>query len=119
MNIGAISYSISAFTFLIFLAILLTDRHKGKTKKALLVATSISCIWSFALAYESLLFVDVVDISIIEYFKTVSWLLLLIQLLSIAYSDRFTDQTIRKIRLCQYVMHHAIQQPLHIDFSPH
>jgi len=98
MNIGAISYSISAFTFLIFLAILLTDRHKGTTKLALLIAASVNCIWSFALAYEALTSVDVVQISIIEYFKSVSWLILLVQLLSIAYSGRFTKATIKKLQ---------------------
>ena len=95
MNIGAISYSISAFTFLIFLAILLTDRHKGNTKQALLIAASVSCIWSFVLAYDSLLFVGEIHISIVEYFKSVAWLILLVQLLSIAYSDRFNNKVIK------------------------
>lgn len=98
MNIGAISYSISAFTFLIFLAILLTDRHKGNTKQALLIAASVSCIWSFLQAYDSLLYVGDVHISIVEYFKSVAWLILLVQLLSIAYSDRFKNVVIKKIQ---------------------
>jgi len=98
MNIGAISYSISAFTFLIFLAILLTDRHKGTTKQALLIAASVNCAWSFVLAYESLLLVDEVQISIIEYFKSVSWLILLVQLLTVAYSGRFKKATLYKIQ---------------------
>lgn len=98
MNIGAISYSISAFTFLIFLAILLTDRHKGNTKKALLIAASISCIWSFMQAYDSLLSVGGIHVSIVEYFKSVAWLILLVQLLSVAYSDRFKNNTIKKIQ---------------------
>ena len=98
MNIGAIGYSISAFTFLIFLAILLTDRHKGTTKTALLIAASVSCIWSFTLAYEALSLFEEVQISIFEYFKSVSWLILLVQLLSIAYSSRFKKTTIKKIQ---------------------
>ena len=98
MNIGAISYSISAFTFLIFLAILLTDRHKGSTKKSLVIAASVSCVWSFVLAYESLMQSDDVQISIVEYFKSVSWIFLLVQLLSIAYSNRFTVQLIKKAK---------------------
>ena len=98
MNIGAISYSISAFTFLIFLAILLTDRHKGKTKQALLIAASINFIWSVVLAYDSLIFVDEIQISVIEYLKTFSWILLLVQLLSVAFSDRISEQGIRKIQ---------------------
>ena len=98
MNIGAVSYSISAFTFLIFLAILLTDKHKGPTKRALVVAASINCVWSFALAYESLLFVDTVQLSFVEYFKSVSWLILLVQLLSVIYSDHFTSNIIKNSR---------------------
>ena len=98
MNIGAIGYSISAFTFLIFLAILLTDRHKGTTKKALLIAASVNCIWSFVLAYESLTLSDEIQISIFEYFKNVSWLILLVQLLTIAYSARFKKTTIKKVQ---------------------
>ena len=37
MNIGSIGYSISALTFLIFFAVLLTDKHKGPTKKLLVI----------------------------------------------------------------------------------
>ena len=98
MNIGAISYSISAFTFLIFLAILLTDRHKGTTKQTLLLAAGINCAWSFFLAYVSLISIDSVQIPVVEYFKSVSWLVLLLQLLSVAYSDRFKAETVRKFR---------------------
>jgi len=98
MNVGAIGYSISAFTFLIFIAILLTDRHKGKTKQALLAAASVNCIWSIVLAYESLSLLDDVQVSIFEYFKSVSWLVLLVQLLSIAYSGRFKQATIKKVQ---------------------
>jgi len=99
MNIGAISYSISAFTFLIFLAILLTDRHKGSTKQALLIAASINCFWSFILAYESLVSTFPIRVSIIEYLKGTSWLLLLVQLLCLSYSTRFEKKTIKKIKL--------------------
>ncbi len=98
MNIGAISYSISAFTFLIFLAILLTDRHKGSTKQALVIAASISCIWSFVLAYESLLSTANIQLSIIEYFKSASWIILLIQLLSTVYGERFERKKIKKVQ---------------------
>jgi len=98
MNIGAISYSISAFTFLIFLAILLTDRHKGSTKKALVVAACINCVWSFVLAYEALTFVDSVQLSILEYLKSASWLMLLVQLLGVTYNEHFSSRTLKKIK---------------------
>ena len=101
MNIGAISYSISAFTFLIFLAILLTDRHKGRTKRTLLAAALVSSLWSFILAYQSLSLYTDIEISPIEYFKNLFWLILLVQLLTIAYSDRFDARTIKRV---QYVL---------------
>ena len=50
------------------------------------------------LAYDSLLFVGDIRISIVEYFKSVAWLILLVQLLSIAYSDRFKNVLIKKIQ---------------------
>ncbi len=98
MNIGAISYSVSAFTFLIFFAILLTDKHKGLTKQALLIASAVSCLWSFILIYESLN--EQVDLSpnVFEYFKCASWLLFLERLLSFAYSERYSKRTIKKIQ---------------------
>ena len=98
MNIGAIGYSISGFTFLIFITVLLTDRHKGTTKKALLVAASVNCIWSFFLAYESLILLNEIQVSIVEYFKSVSWMVLLVQFLSVAFSGRFKNTTIKKVQ---------------------
>jgi len=99
MNIGAISYSVSAFTFLIFFAVLLTDKHKGITKQAFLLAAAVSCFWSFVLIYESLN--DQVDISpnAFEYFKSVAWLLFLERLLSFAYSGRFPQKVIHRVQL--------------------
>jgi putative PEP-CTERM system histidine kinase len=104
MNIGAISYTISAFTFLIFLAILLTDQHKGATKRSLLIAAGFSCLWSFVLVYESLVLSGEVQISVFEYFKSVAWLIFLIQILSITYSDRFDHKVIKKVRYGIYLV---------------
>jgi len=98
MNIGAISYSISAFTFLIFIAILLTDRHKGATKQALLIAACVNCFWAFILAYESLVSSFPIRVSIIEYLKGTSWLLLLVQLLCRSYSNRMSEKNIKNIK---------------------
>ncbi len=99
MNIGAISYSISAFTFLVFLAVLLTDKHKGLTKQALVIASAISCIWSFSLIYESLNDVVDIDPSILEYFKSVSWLLFLERLLTLAYKERYSDKFVKRLQI--------------------
>jgi putative PEP-CTERM system histidine kinase len=99
MNIGAISYSICAFTFLIFLAILLTDKHRGKTKQALLISSFTSLLWSVVLAYESLVIEGVPDISIFEYLKTISWLILLTSLLRAVYSERYSAKSIRNFQI--------------------
>ena len=99
MNIGAISYSISAFTFLIFLAILLTDRHKGATKTTLLVAAFINCLWSFTLAYDSLSISVDIEITLIEYFKNLSWLMLLVQLVETFFQDHRIKKVIGFLNL--------------------
>lgn len=98
MNIGAISYSVSAFTFLIFLAILLTDHHRGKTKRILLLAAAISFLWSVVLAYQSLSFIAYIHIPLIEYIKSIAWVAMLVQLLTVAYSERYSDQIRRKFK---------------------
>lgn len=116
MNIGAISYSISAFTFLIFLAILLTDKHKGSTKKALLIAASVNCIWSFLLAYQSLINLSGIQVSIFEYFKSVSWLILLTQLLCVACGDRFENTTIKKIKYGVLILISMLISPVLIEY---
>lgn len=116
MNIGAISYSISAFTFLIFLAILLTDKHKGATKKALLIAASVNCIWSFLLAYQSLINLSSIQVSIFEYFKSVSWLILLTQLLCVACGDRFENATIKKIKYGVLILVSVLISPVLIEY---
>ena len=99
MNIGAISYTISAFTFFIFLVVLLTDKHKGHTKQSLVVAAFISCVWSFQLAYYSLTGSVNTELPFLEFLKDVSWLVLLVQLLSIAYGNRSQSN---KARLVKY-----------------
>ncbi len=118
MNIGAISYSISAFTFLIFLVILLTDRHRGATKRALVIAASISCIWSFVLAYESLLSTANVQLSIIEYLKSASWVILLIQLLGVVYGDRFERKIIKKVQYVIVAVMAVLILPAFLEYLP-
>ena len=99
MNIGAISYTISAFTFFIFLVVLLTDKHKGKTKQSLVAAAALSCMWSFQLAYNALIGSDYDHAPFLEFLKNISWLVLLVQLLGVAYVGRFEPT---KIKFIQY-----------------
>lgn len=118
MNIGVISYSISAFAFLALFTILQSDHHKGKTKQALLLAAAINFIWSAVLAYKSLVYLDSTQIPIIDYFKNISWLLLLVQLLSSVYNDIFPAKTIRKIQLITLIVVVFLFLPfLSIDFQ--
>jgi putative PEP-CTERM system histidine kinase len=99
MNIGAISYTISGFTFFIFLVVLLTDKHKGTTKQALVIAASLSCLWSFLLAYNSLVVSSDTHIPLLEFLRNIGWLVLLVQMLAAAYSEKFKSN---KIQLVKY-----------------
>ncbi len=103
MNIGAISYFVSALTFFIFFIILLTDKHKGGTKRALLIATAVSCLWSLILVYKVL--AGIIDISpdIFEYIKSASWLFLLQRLLSVAYNERYAKQKLQALQTAFYI----------------
>ncbi len=98
MNIGAISYIISAFTFFIFLVVLLTDKHKGYTKQSLVVAVSVSCLWSFQLAYYSLTENVNTELPFLEYLKDVSWIIFLVQLLGVAYGGHFRSNKVKYIK---------------------
>ncbi len=98
MNIGIISYSVSAFAFALFLVVLLSDRHRGETKQVLLIAASISGIWSLVLAYQSLMEIDHVQALTFDYFKNVIWLVLLIKLLSTAYDGSLKKSAVKKLQ---------------------
>ena len=89
MNTSAISYTVSAFTFFIFLVVLLTDKHKGATKQSLVMAASLSCIWSFQFAYNSLATPGDRQIPFLEFLKNISWIVLLVHMLGVAYGARF------------------------------
>ena len=53
MAIETISYTISAFVYLVFFAVLLTDKHRGRTKQLLLAATFSSAVWSASISIQS------------------------------------------------------------------
>ena len=98
MNLGAISYSVSAFTFLVFFAILLTDKHRGSTKQALLIAVAVSCVWSFFLVYLSPEGMGSFSPDAFEYIKSVSWLFFLGRLLSLTYRERYNSATRHRLK---------------------
>jgi len=115
MNIGTISYTISAFTFFIFLIVLLTDKHRGKTKQSLVISATLSCVWSFQLAYNSLLGSDDNLISFLEFLKNISWLVLLIQMLGIAYGERFKSSKIKFVKYGLSLFVFIMLAPILID----
>lgn len=115
MNIGAISYTISAFTFFIFLVVLLTDKHKGNTKRSLVFAAAMSCIWSFHLAYISLTNSYNSQFLFFEFLKDISWLLLLLQMLAKAYGDRLKSNQIKLIKYGLSLFVFILLSPILVD----
>lgn len=87
MTIGSIGYSISALTFLIFSAVLFTDKHSGLTKKLLSVAALSSSIWSISMAYQAVTGYDLITPQVLEFIKDTVWIALLLRMLSVASAN--------------------------------
>lgn len=85
MNIGSIGYSISALTFLIFFAILLTDKRQGAAKKLLIIAALSSSLWAVSMAYQAVTGSDLLTPQVLEFIKHIAWITLLLRMLSVAY----------------------------------
>lgn len=90
MNIGSIGYSISALTFLIFFTVLITDKHKGATKKLLLLSALLSSMWAVSMAYQAVTGKDLITPQVLEFIKNISWIALLLRMLSVAYGAGIT-----------------------------
>jgi len=84
MNIGSIGYSISALAFFIFFAVLLTDKHKGPSKKLLLTAALFSSLWALSMAYQAITGKDFITPQVLEFTKSIAWVMLLLKMLSTA-----------------------------------
>ena len=115
MNIGAISYTIGAFTFFIFLVVLLTDKHKGATKHSLVIAAFLSCVWSFQLAYNALTGSLSDQIPFLEFLKNISWLVLLVQMLGVVYGDRFNSKKIKIFKIGSTLFILTLLSPILVD----
>lgn len=87
MNIGSIGYSISALTFLIFFAVLLTDKHQGPTKKLLITAALTSSLWAVSMAYQAVTGKDLITPQVLEFIKATAWITLLLRMLSVSYAS--------------------------------
>ncbi|MDH5764374.1 MAG: PEP-CTERM system histidine kinase PrsK [Gammaproteobacteria bacterium] len=85
MNIGSVGYSITSLTFFIFFTILVTDKHKGPTKKLLLAAAFLSSIWSLSMSYQAVTGYDLITPQVLEFIKSIAWITLLLRMLSVAY----------------------------------
>jgi len=95
MNIGSIGYSISALTFLIFFAVLLTDKHKGSAKKLLLIAAFASSLWAASMAYQAITGKDLITPQVLEFIKATAWITLLLRMLSASYSSDTTRRGLK------------------------
>ena len=85
MNIGLIGYSISAIAFLILFAVLLTDKHKGSPKNLFVIAAFSSSVWAFSMSYQAMTGSDLITPQVLEFVKSISWIALLLRMLSVAY----------------------------------
>lgn len=90
MNIGSIGYSISAIAFLIFFAVLLTDKHKGSSKILLVIAAFFSSVWAFSMSYQAMMGSDLIVPQVLEYVKSICWIALLLRMLSVSYGAGIT-----------------------------
>ncbi|MCW8829930.1 MAG: PEP-CTERM system histidine kinase PrsK, partial [Gammaproteobacteria bacterium] len=90
MNIGSIGYSISALAFLVFFAILLTDKHKGAAKRLLIIASLLSSVWALSMSYQAVTGSDLITPQVLEFAKSISWITLLLMMLSVAYGAGIT-----------------------------
>lgn len=95
MNIGSIGYSISALTFLIFFAVLLTDKHKGPTKKLLITAALTSSLWAVSMAYQAVTGKDLITPQVLEFIKATAWITLLLRMLSVSYASDTTRRGLK------------------------
>ena len=85
MAIETISYTISAFVFLVFFAVLLTDKHRGRAKQLLLAATFSSSVWSASISIQSVVDSYFPVTQFIEIAKNLVWLTFVVSMLSTAY----------------------------------
>ena len=93
MNIGSIGYSVSGIAFLIFFAVLLTDKHKGSAKILLVVAALFSSVWAFSMSYQAVTGSDLITPQFLEFIKNISWIALLLKMLSVTYGAGITTNS--------------------------
>ncbi|MCK4706293.1 MAG: PEP-CTERM system histidine kinase PrsK, partial [Gammaproteobacteria bacterium] len=95
MNIGSIGYSISAIAFFIFFTVLLTDKQKGAAKILLVIAAFSSSVWSFSMSYQAMTGSDFITPQVLEFVKSISWIALLLKMLSVTYGAGITTSSFK------------------------
>ena len=86
MAIETISYTIAAFVYLVFFAVLLTDKHRGRTKQLLLTAAFASALWSASIAVQTVIGTYYSISHFFEFIKNLVWLTFIVSMLATAYS---------------------------------
>ncbi|MBT8438590.1 MAG: hypothetical protein KJO91_02605, partial [Gammaproteobacteria bacterium] len=86
MAIETISYTIAAFVYLVFFAVLLTDKHRGRTKQLLLAATFASTLWSASIAVQTVIGTYHSISHFFEFVKNLVWLTFIVSMLATAYT---------------------------------
>ena len=88
MSISLIGYSITALAYFIFLAVLLTDKRRGKTKTTFLIAAFLSFVWAAVVAIDAS-YGDRIQLSPpVETLKNIAWLALLFGMIESVYFNK-------------------------------
>ena len=96
MAIETISYTIAAFVYLVFFAVLLTDKHRGKTKQLLLVSALGSGIWAASVASQTVIGFRFPLGQFFEFAKNLAWLAFLVSMLVTTYSHSVSSSAGRE-----------------------
>lgn len=93
MPIDIISYSICSFVYLIFFIVLLTDKHRGVTKRLLLGAALMSAVWASILALQPVIPGLQVFALVSEVLKMLVWLVFILGMLASAKFEKVAIST--------------------------
>jgi putative PEP-CTERM system histidine kinase len=96
MPIETISHTVSALVYLVFFAVLLTDKHRGRTKLLLLASALASAVWSVSVAAQSLMSSYYPGSQVFEVIKNLAWLMFIISMLAAAYAQGVSLAQTRK-----------------------
>ena len=96
MAIETISYTICAFVYLVFFAVLLTDKHRGRTKNLLLLSALTSAVWSASVASQTVIGVYFPISQFFELLRSLAWLSFLVSMLATTYAHSVPASTSRE-----------------------